>query len=143
MGCVLAEDIRHMQSRVNIFTANQQVPSLRDIEPCDVCMASWICTGAARHDASVSCEPNGSNRSAGSRSRTKTTLDRIGGVKPSCLTSSGLFEKFVRVFSSSRGEACPRSNRHGLGSSFCFWRFVAICQAAAAHCSAPRCFVTL
>ena len=53
MGCVSAEDIRHMQSRVNIFTANQQVPSLRDIEPCDVCMASWICAGAARHDASV------------------------------------------------------------------------------------------
>lgn len=53
MGCVSAEDIRHMQSRVAVFVVNQPVACLKDIDPCEVCMSKWICAGATQHDASM------------------------------------------------------------------------------------------
>ena len=52
-GCVSEEDVRHMQSRVHMFTVNAQVANLKDIEPCGVCLSKWIVAGAAARDASL------------------------------------------------------------------------------------------
>lgn len=53
LGCVSQEDIRHMQSRVTVFPINSQVPNLRDIDPCPVCLCKWVTSGAAAHDAAI------------------------------------------------------------------------------------------
>ena len=53
LGCVSQEDIRHMQSRVIVFPINSQVPNLRDIDPCPVCLCKCVTSGAAAHDAAI------------------------------------------------------------------------------------------
>eukprot|EP00435_Cladocopium_sp_Y103_P006691 s291_g2.t1 len=51
--CTVQEDIRHMQSRVIVFPINSQVPNLRDIDPCPVCLCKWVTSGASAHDAAI------------------------------------------------------------------------------------------
>ena len=50
-GSVSQEDVRHMQSRVHVFTATATVRQLQDTEPCKYCMCAWIRDAAAQHDA--------------------------------------------------------------------------------------------
>ena len=49
-GAVSQEDIRHMQSRVLMFSATATVPNLRDTVPCARCLCFWIRELAAQHD---------------------------------------------------------------------------------------------
>ena len=49
-GAVSQEDIRHMQSRVLMFSATATVPNLRDTVPCVRCLCFWIRKLAAQHD---------------------------------------------------------------------------------------------
>ena len=50
-GCVSAEDVTHMQSRVHQFECIAQVSSMRSTIPCARCMCRWICDGACARDA--------------------------------------------------------------------------------------------
>ena len=50
-GGVSQEDVRHMQSRVHVFTATATICHLQDTEPCKQCMCAWIHDAAAQHDA--------------------------------------------------------------------------------------------
>ena len=49
-GAVSQEDIRHMQSRVLMFSATATVPNLRDTVPCARCLSFWIRELAAQQD---------------------------------------------------------------------------------------------
>lgn len=48
---VSAEDIRHMQSRFELFRVSAQVPCLRATDPCAIHMARWIRNAAMASDA--------------------------------------------------------------------------------------------
>ncbi|CAE7343110.1 unnamed protein product, partial [Symbiodinium microadriaticum] len=50
-GSVSQEDVRHMQSRVHVFTATATIRQLQDTVPCKHCMCAWIRDAAAQHDA--------------------------------------------------------------------------------------------
>ena len=52
-GGVTDEDVRHMQSRVEIFRCAAQVPSMRSVDPCAACMCRWIAEGAGAYDAAA------------------------------------------------------------------------------------------
>ena len=56
-GDVTAEDVKHMQSRVEVFACNAQVPNMADTEMCAVCMCVWIRDGAAARDAAPLVQP--------------------------------------------------------------------------------------
>lgn len=45
------EDIRHMKSRVLMFTATETITCLKDTIPCATCLSRWVRDGAAEHDA--------------------------------------------------------------------------------------------
>ena len=49
-GCVTQEDVRHMQSRVEQFSALEQVPAgeMKDVPKCKNSFAAWLLTAAAQ-----------------------------------------------------------------------------------------------
>ena len=47
---VSAEDVRHLQSRFQVFRVSVQVPCLRATSPCAIHMARWICDAAMASD---------------------------------------------------------------------------------------------
>ena len=53
---VTAEDIRHMQSRFEVFRLVAQVPELRGIEPCQIHLARWVRDAAAAYDAQAALQ---------------------------------------------------------------------------------------
>ena len=55
-GSVTPEDIRHMQSRVEVFRCTAAVAQLRDVEPCAQCMCKWIRDESASLDASAALQ---------------------------------------------------------------------------------------
>ena len=50
-GAVDAEDVRHMMSRLHIFTCRAKVTKLKDVCLCGMCCCRWIVAGAAEYDA--------------------------------------------------------------------------------------------
>ena len=50
MGGVDAEDVEHMQSRVEVFHVKAKLRNLKDTSVCPHCMCKWICEGAAAYD---------------------------------------------------------------------------------------------
>jgi hypothetical protein len=50
-GAVDAEDVRHMMSRLHIFTCRAKVTKLKDVCLCGICCCRWIVAGAAEYDA--------------------------------------------------------------------------------------------
>ena len=52
-GSVSSEDVRHLQSRFEVFRCNAKVPKLRDTAGCACHMARWVRDAAAEHDASA------------------------------------------------------------------------------------------
>ncbi len=55
-GAVSQEDIRHMQSRVLMFSATATVPALRDTVPCARCLSVWVRDFAAQHDVRLALQ---------------------------------------------------------------------------------------
>lgn len=50
MGCVDAEDVEHMKSRVRMFSLKAKLRCLKDTSVCPHCMCKWIVEGAAAFD---------------------------------------------------------------------------------------------
>ena len=50
---VSEEDIRHLKSRVHVFSCAGVVPWVGDVTPCPVHLARWVVEGAARFDAAA------------------------------------------------------------------------------------------
>ena len=47
------EDIKHMKSRLLIFTCTETISALRAASPCAICLSKWIRDGAMEHDAAA------------------------------------------------------------------------------------------
>eukprot|EP00435_Cladocopium_sp_Y103_P053431 s1435_g17.t1 len=45
------EDIKHMKSRLLLFTCTETISQLRATTPCAVCLSKWVRDGALEHDA--------------------------------------------------------------------------------------------
>jgi hypothetical protein len=50
---VTEEDVRHLQSRFEVFRCTARVTQMREVEGCPCHMARWIRDAAAEHDASA------------------------------------------------------------------------------------------
>ena len=44
------EDIKHMKSRLLLFTCTETISALRATTPCAVCLGRWVRDGASEHD---------------------------------------------------------------------------------------------
>lgn len=44
------EDIKHMKSRLLLFTCTETIPALKATAPCAVCLSKWVRAGALEHD---------------------------------------------------------------------------------------------
>jgi len=56
-GDISEEDVRHMQSRVDVYECSAKVSQLQHTDACEVCMCKWICDGAAARDAAPVSQP--------------------------------------------------------------------------------------
>jgi hypothetical protein len=54
---VTEEDVRHLQSRFEVFRCTAKVEHLQDVQPCPTHMSQWIRDCAALHDARPAMGP--------------------------------------------------------------------------------------
>ena len=57
MGDIDAEDVEHMQSRLDIHPVRAKLGNLRDTTSCPHCMCKWVCEAAAAHDSRPAPHP--------------------------------------------------------------------------------------
>ena len=79
-GRVTAEDVKHMQSRVEIFRCVQQVSGMKFTDSCAHCMCRWIVDGAAAFDAAGLRPPRNSPGAASSANLEEIAGQEIEGL---------------------------------------------------------------
>eukprot|EP00973_Karenia_brevis_P031484 4344725-Karenia_brevis.AAC.1 len=86
-GCVTAECVRHMQSRIEVFRLQAKVGRLKRTELCATHMCRWIRDMAAEHDA-------------------KQMMKTVGCVQPVHGSASGSKDRPLHGFDEAMTQAC-------------------------------------